>query len=112
MTSAVSETPCSLRCPAARRACRQLPEADWLAVSEDVTPTGDPIRTLSQWGVDGQSTHDDLEAQTACLLEQASEAVERARGGDGTVLDAAHHFAADTEIASRDDMAGRVRSRG
>jgi hypothetical protein len=62
-----------------------LPEADWLAVSEEVTPTGDLIRTLSKWGVDGQSTQDDLEAQTASLLERASEAVgcARAAGMEG-----------------------------
>lgn len=56
-----------------------LPDADRLAVIDDVTPTGDLIRTLSQWRVDCQSAHDDVEAQAASLLEPASEAVERAR---------------------------------
>jgi hypothetical protein len=56
-----------------------LPDADWLAVSEEVTPTGDLIRVLSQWGVDRPATQDDLEEQSASLLEQASKAVECAR---------------------------------
>lgn len=56
-----------------------LPDGDWLGIIEDVTPTGDPLRSLSQWVIECQSTDDDLEAQATNLLQKALKAIGCAR---------------------------------